>query len=424
MSALMDIYILSGNIDRFVISENPDEYECALLMRAYAKSGKVDEAKDLVHKMQNNPLNKPDTSIFNRLIYAWAESTRPDAVEQAFAILKLMDQDDKCLKLGIRPNIITFHGLLQCLAASKRGDAEAARRANAVLDDMECRYLAGDESVKPNKIAYTLALKICLRAGDLKSADAVMKRMEQSDTPPDVRTYSEILNHYSKIGTPAAAERTEQILAYMKDLAKANPLLKPNLFSFNIALNAWIRSGDPNATGRSWSLYEQMLSDGIKLDFASYCVLITFLSKSNKRDDLKKADLILKLMENSASRPDAWHYCLVMKSFINAGDVESAANTLLRSVEQYVNGKNDGGKPSAFKFNLVSYALIRSGDLEKATLFLEKMQGLRDTNQIPVGPDLRTYEALHAAWKKSAHQEKDRYISKIENQMAAMRSLD
>jgi pentatricopeptide repeat protein len=415
---MMDIYARSGKLDQaesvFNTFRSPDAVKYRVLFKAYAMSNRADRATELFHRMLQESRVAPDVGLFNSLISAWAESSQPDAVEQAFEIMRLMQENEKCLELGVRPDVKTFSALLKCLVASRRSDA--GKRAENILDDMESRSRAGDPYMKPSEVVYNLAVKACFQAGDLERAEAVMKRMVQSGTPPDIRTYSDILQHYSQIGTPAAAERAEQILAYMNDLAKSNPSLQPNAFSYNIVLAAWARSGDPNAANRIWKIYEQMTTDQIDLTTATYNTLISFLAKSRKLEDVQRADLLLQTMENinrTGILPDYRHFLPVMKGFANMSDPESATRILIRNVEAYIKGKNDEAKPIPPHFHLAVTAWIRYGNLEKATSVLEKMQELCDANRLPEGPAMRTYQTLLAAWMKSTHPKKDLYTTKL-----------
>jgi pentatricopeptide repeat protein len=422
----MDIYARCGKLDKveslFENTKNPGIVKYGVLIKAYGNGGRVDVAMEVLHRMLQDSRVEPNAKIFNSLINQWAESSRPDAVEQAFDVFRLMEKNEKCLELGVRPNVITFSALLKCLAASPRSDA--GERAEEILDDIERCYRAGAMHMKPNAITYTLAIKACFQAGDLARAEAVMKRMEQSDSPPDIRTYSDILQHYSQIGTPAAAERAEQILAYMNDLAKSDPSLKPNTLSHNIVLAGWARSSDPNAANRMWKIYEQMATDQIDLDTVAYTTLISFLAKSRKLEDVQRADLLLQSMENS-NRTDiqanSRHFTSVVKGYANRGSPESATSILIRNAEAYMKGKNDEAKPNPLTFYLVTTAWIRSGNLETATSVLEKMQELCDTNRIPKGPDIRTYQFLLAAWRKSTHPKKDLYTTKLRAKIAGLR---
>jgi pentatricopeptide repeat protein len=421
----MDTYARCGKIDQvesvFENMENPGVVEYGVLIKAYGNAGKFNRATEVLQQLLLESRVPPVVDLFTSLIDAWADSSQPDAAEQAFAIMRMMEEDEKCVELGVRPNVVTFSALLKCLAASTSSDA--CIKAEAVLDDMEGRYCAGDTRAKPNQISYTLAMKACFRAGDLARADAIMRRMEASDTPPDLRTYSGILQHYSQLGTPATAERTEQILAYMKELAKTNPLLQPNVFAYTIVLNAWAGSGDPNATNRMWKVYEQIKSDGVQMDTVFYDSLLNYLSKSRKRVALQRAVLLLQEMENgkrSDLLPNSRQYTAVINGFINAGDMENATLVLLRSVEAYVNSKNDGAKPFPSTFHLLTMAWIKSGNLVKATLLLEKMQELHETKRLPMGPDLGTFYTLLSCWGQSSHPKKDLYKTKMESKIAAL----
>ena len=342
-----------------------------------------------------------------------------------------MEENEQCIALGIRPCVVTFSALLKCISESKAaasvGEASLSccLQAEAILDDMERRYQAGDTNAKPNQISFTLAMKTCFRAGNLIKADAIMRRMEASDTPPDIRTYSDILQHYSQMGTAACAERTEQILDYMKELGTTNPSLKPNVYSYTIVLNAWAFSGDPDAAHRMWRIYELMKRDGVAMDVVFSTSLITFLAKIKTRKSLERAVFILQEMERSPDvdlRPGPRQYGAIMKGFINAGDVERATLVMLRSVEAYVNGQNDGAKPLPFAFHLVATAWIRTGELVKATLFLDKMQELYESKRIPIGPSLGTYNTLLSCWGASRHPKKTMYATKLESKIAALHS--
>jgi pentatricopeptide repeat protein len=420
---MMDIYARSGKLDQaesvFNTFRSPDAVKYRVLFKAYAMSKRADRATELFHRMLQESRVAPDVGLFNSLISAWAESSQPDAVEQAFEIMRLMQENEKCLELGVRPDVKTFGALLKCLAASRRSDA--GKRAENILDDMEGRSRAGDPYMKPSEVVYNLAVKACFQAGDLERAEVILKRMENSDTPPNLRTYNDILQHYSQIGTPASAERTDQILTYMKDLAKSTASLMPDEISYNIVLAAWARSHDPDAANRMWKIYERSVLDQIKLDTVGYSTLIACLAKSRKLEHIQRADLLLQSMEKSNRldlQPDMRHFTPVIKGFVDVGDPESATRILMRIAEAYMEGKNNGAKPMPTHFHLVTKAWINGGDLEKATLVLEEMQYLRDTNCLPEGPDLRTYQALQAAWRESTHPNKEVHTLKIRAKIA------
>lgn len=416
----MDIYAHDGQLERaeavFAKTEKPNVFFYTVLIKAYGNCNQADRGAEVLQKLLQDSRVEPTVDVFNSLVEAWAKSSRPDAVEQAFSVLLIMDENAKCLKLGIRPDVVSFNTLLKCIASSKRSDS--SKKAEAILDIMDRRYLAGDKLAKPDTISYNIAIKACFQSGDHERAEAVLRRMERSDTPPVVRTYSEILHHFVQVGTPAAAEKADRLLLSMKDLAKTSPSLKPNMFSYTIVLNAWARSGAANATDRMWKIYDQMMTDKIVLGMPCYNVLVSFLSRSRKVNDVTRADLLLQSMENSnrsETRPEGRHYALLLNGWIGVGDAESAARVFERWVAAGTRGVlEEGAKPTPDDFLLVTKVMIRSGDVLKASLFLEKMQKLCEAEKVSVGPDVRAYQALISAWSESSSSVKDTHMTHMQ----------
>ena len=390
---LMDIYVRAGKydqIERIYKRSQLDVVSCNLLIKSLGNADMADKATALLKNMLAESRVNPDVYTFNRLINAWAESSQPDAVAQASAVLRLMNEDPKCIQLGLRPNIVIFGSLLKCISNSNSSDA--GKKAVEILDEMERRYQAGENEVKPNVICFNLAIKACLRSGDADRVEALMERMEKSDTPPDIRTYSDILNNLSKAATTESAERTEQILSRMKQLAKTDsPALKPNVYAYNIAMNAWSKSGHSESAMRMWRLYEQMKEDNVEPDVITFNTLITFFSYSKERVALEQADSLLQSMEKSERRdmrPDHRHYAPVVKGWCSLCDMEKATRVLMC----FINAP--GANPSPAIIGSVIQGWIKANDLDRATLLIDKMQALKDSNVLPEVPNFRSYETM------------------------------
>ena len=87
-----------------------------------------------------------------------------------------------------------------------------------------------------------------------------------------------------------------------------------------------------------WMLYKQMMTDRVDLDRVSYTALIMFFAKSTKRDDVKKADMILQVMEESVNKdiqPNSKHVIAILHGFVKTGDAENATRMLIRNAEAY-----------------------------------------------------------------------------------------
>ena len=414
LGTIMDVYSRAGKcfeIKGSQLAEN--NVPSSDLIMGLGKRGNLANAMRIFNLVLAENHLKPTVQMFNELIHAWGKSPDPDAMDQAFEVYQRMSEHPKCTELLLKPDATTFRSLLYGLSKSK-STKHGGQKAVELLDEIERRYQAGDTSVKPDVVTYTLAIKACLQVDDVERAEAVLKRMEKSDTPPDVRTYSEILRYWSHIGTLEAAEQAETILMQLKQMAETEDpaSIKPNCFTYNITIYAWSRTGYADANERMWRLYEQMEQDGIEPDTVTFNTLVTYLAKSERRLDLERADSLLLTMgefKRGHIFLDHRHYLPVIKGWITLGDIESAANVLLRTAKNY-NKEQDVGLDLNSIVDLVVQAWISLDNLERATWLLAEIQKLKDRNCIPRAPRQQAYKQLLRKWKSSQHPEKENYI--------------
>ena len=97
LGTMMDIYGRCGKLDQaealYDTINVHDVVKYGLLMKAYARSNRADQATEVIRKLLQDSHVEPSAIIFTSLIDAWAESSQSDAVEQAFSFLQLMEQD-------------------------------------------------------------------------------------------------------------------------------------------------------------------------------------------------------------------------------------------------------------------------------------------------------------------------------------------
>jgi len=312
----VDVYARAGNLEEvesLLAEMDLDAVKYGILVRAYAKRDKADQATAILHQILNDPVNLAsfDQQLFTAVIDAWSASSQRDAFEQSEAIFRLADTE-KCRKLGVVQCNASYGAMLKCIVKLRKKE-DAGERAEALLNEMEQRGL------RPNQICYTLALRACYNAGDMERAEALMTRLENSDTPPNARTFTEILMHFADQSTKEAAERCESILAHMKAISRKRPLLKPDQISYNCAMSAWRKADLPESAERMSKIFERMLNEGIEPDLVSFNQLMSMLSKSNRRKDVLRADDVLMTLEktsNNPETPNSLHYVEVMVSLM------------------------------------------------------------------------------------------------------------
>ena len=92
-----------------------------LMVKVFGMNGRPDLATDLLRQQlllrdgDDDNDTVPSIAVWNSVLDAWAESasSQPNAVEQAFAVWELLQNDPRCQQAGIRANIATFGCLLK-----------------------------------------------------------------------------------------------------------------------------------------------------------------------------------------------------------------------------------------------------------------------------------------------------------------------
>jgi pentatricopeptide repeat protein len=438
-NSMMDMYAHAKRLKHmktmFQKMDQPDRYSFAILIKAYGKMQQPERAEEVVRSMIENPIySNPDIDTINCLLNAWADaaSTFPNSAERALNVYQWIYDDPDVARLNLRPTVVTYSTLLKCFASSSKGVHDVGRKVDMILKNVEYRNKAGDVSCRPNEIFYTVAIKACLSANDYQQAEAILQRMEQQCEPgssedimvrPNIRTYSEFLMFYSRLGTVSAAEKTAQFHDRMRKLSQTtDPSLKPNVYTYNMVLNGWALSNDASAGDQMWKVYEQMANvDHVELNKHNYTTLLAFYSKSRRLVDVPRSMQLLQAMRNSHNtddHPQSKHYEMVFSTCMNSGAAQRAAEVMLSFIERYTNGKcriNDVPNPKFYPWIVTS--LLRSDGLFVATRFVLDTSGVckdkKVLSEFGLVPDLVLQ--LRQAWTNSNHVDKDNYIDQLDS---------
>ena len=479
---LMIIYARANRIHDaellFAKASSSNDLRYYSLIKAYTKLNLPERATALLHRMMKDKnVVSMDSRCFAAVVDGWAdaaERNNGDALRNAIQIVQLMDTDERCRQFNVRPSVLVFNGVIKCLSNIKKQSILAnpscdpdsvvaasgiafdpCQTAIEILNEMEERGKTYG-SAAPNHISYSLVVKTCFKNNKLELADEILRRMEDSNTPPDIRTYADILLHYSTLGTEAGAKQTENVFEYVKYLSMTKPLLKPDIVCYTILLHAWVEAKPVDSTDHAWRIYQMAQKDGLEMDsiFASRVISVlssydvncpSYCSQHKEQQldafeepiglesspsipsstplNLRRAVLVLDEMNRAtfmAKKPNSHLYKLVIKGFLSIGDVVTATSLLLRMIESYMDDSNTHAKPNAFLMSNVVMAWISYGDLIKATLLLNKLAELFCKKHIPVGPDMGTYRTLIAHWNRSLHPNKEFYLTQLKSHMAAI----
>jgi PPR repeat. len=160
----------------------PDTAIYNAVLNCWAKNGSrssaaavVQRAEEILSEMQKeyyengNPQVKPNCRTYTTIIDILAKSGEPNAPQRCLDILQEMEQQYIAGgDIYSKPNVFTYTAAINCFARSK--DKQKAVQAVNILQRMEEQYRQGNDSARPNVIAYNSVLNACAYA--LSDADA------------------------------------------------------------------------------------------------------------------------------------------------------------------------------------------------------------------------------------------------------------
>ena len=137
---MMDIYARANLHDQAEAAVSDptllDPIPLCVLIKSMGKADRAEQATEVLKRTLLSEHGKPPTvEVFTTLINAWSESSQPNFVDRAFEVFRLLEEDPKCVALGLRPHVVTFSALLKCLSVSTLNDA--GEKAEMILDEME-----------------------------------------------------------------------------------------------------------------------------------------------------------------------------------------------------------------------------------------------------------------------------------------------
>eukprot|EP00978_Attheya_sp_CCMP212_P049070 scaffold612007_cov130-Attheya_sp.AAC.1 len=387
---MLDMYAETG-------SPIPESAHFATVMNAWTKSGQMriaaEKVQDLFIRMEQlhdsgHAHLKPNQQCYTMVIDAWAKSYVPGAAQYADEILKRMQQ------VYLHPATqseepLSAYGYNVVMAAYARSkDDRAVEHIQRIIHDME-ELSQGSESSGGNP-----------------------------QIAPDRISYTTLMRAHISLGKAGFADRVESILRDLRQ-QESNPLAKPDERMYSVVLDAWDRSGDPNAHTRAEALVLQMNDDfvaGNKLVQPTVVCMNSLLNtypKINQTGAAETAELLLSWMEdesrsgkNKMMKPDTISYSTCIETWANssASDKFDRAESLMeRMIQQCTEDSQSGEtvpvKPDVATWNGLLSVLVSSNvprGPRKGQLILERMHKMGIVpNQISYASLLRMCSHPH-----------------------------
>jgi len=201
------------------------------------------QAEGLLREMQNEFSKgclqlKPTLVSFTTVIDAWSRISSKDleAAQRAEDILDLLDELSE-IDNDLRPNAFTFHAVMN--AWSKSSLPNSAKKVQNLLDKMIDRFHAGNHSLKPGKISFSIAIKAW--AENSTQALQLLEQMQilsrkGYNTTPDIGTFNWVLRAIANGNDEA--DKLSQLEMILNQIESLN--LQPDLNTYNNVLRCCV----------------------------------------------------------------------------------------------------------------------------------------------------------------------------------------
>jgi len=373
-------------------------------LNSLAKSGRGDagtRAEALVQAMERmskagNSEMKPDTTVYNVLI-----NCHKNSAARAEKVLYRMGKRD----------VVSYSSVINVY--SKMGGVKAAKRAQALLDEMQ------KDNVKPNAHTFNSAITAWSRSGSkgaAQKAEGLLKNMEElyykegdTNLQPSAQVYTSVISAWAKSNEPGSALRAEILLKLMWGMYKrGNKSVKPNVHTFTSVINAWARSREKEAGERAEALLDQMIklyekdqmvNSDVMPNVLSFTAAIHAYARTGARDGASKADGIMKKMESLKVEPNLQTYNVLISLWGNSqhkGAGKKAESILTKLEDEFRNGNKDM-RPTVISYTSCINAWAKStdyGKAESANAILERMKEMYSSGIIADQPNIFSYTAV------------------------------
>jgi hypothetical protein len=398
------LYKVGKNVD-----SKPRRRHYIMLLDAYAYSRDVNAgnlAEGFIRHMKMTGI-QPDTYCYNIAIKAWTKAKRGrESAEHADRILEEMEAPK---------DLVSYSSVISAWGASGMR-SHAVARAEELLRNIE-----DTPGLVPNTVVLNTVMSTWVKsknpAATNRTAELIEHMERSSVAPPDLISYNTHLHalsiHAKRHGY---AQLADDLLVSLEDRFKIKDIyFRPNLFSYNLVIDAWSRSHDYEAAWNAVKVLRKLIDeDGPDPDTFSFNQVLSALSRSSKPGAARLAEKLLTYMEDAYrmqihrnAKPDVVGYTSVIVALARSGETDAPerAEQILNSMkERYAAGERYM-KPNRMSFNALIDCWAKSGKgtyaARKAEALLKEMDEMCALGDSSVAPNIVTYNAILNSWARS-----------------------
>eukprot|EP00210_Caulerpa_lentillifera_P000300 g293.t1 len=334
----------------------PNQHTYTPLLKACANTRDLDTAKVIFEEMIST-VEVIDEAAFNVMLNVYAECCTEDNSRQMLRECRELIEEMK--KRNVTVNIRAYNIMIKLCARGGLADEamnifNEIERANlkitvrtlntvlhayanagykdkayALFERMEREY-----GFKADKFTYSLLLRVCAKAQDLKTAKNTLEKMNASEVESDSMELSTMLNVYAECCD------TNNARQYLKECRR----LINKAESKGIRLNKWVCGtllklcSKGSLMTEAMILLKEMRIKRLPLHALSYNTVIDGLSKDKNISSEKSLELSLEILEEfrkNKIQPDAYTFTSLQKLAyrIDSADIAVSWFTKLRTLD-------------------------------------------------------------------------------------------
>jgi pentatricopeptide repeat protein len=307
---------------------------------------------------------------------------------------------------------------------------EAKQGSNSAISQEEFTGML-NEVVQALKVSVVIKVYRVKRSDVMQESNAVLLRLDRYAPYllPSASTYNAIIYivnrrtyyDHSRHLQIAATQFAESVLERMHKEAEENPLVKPDVMTYNLVMRAWANSKLPGFLKKTEATFRQMEADGLSPDASAFNAVISAHVYQKDALAMRRAEVILahmqKLHEEGIKmvKPDAHTFNTIISGYAHRADPKNAEATLYRMQEYYEAGNADA-KPDSHSFRQVIISWAKRKDAlgaQRAEDILQHMLRQYDEGVSDVKPNLQCYIEVINAWAKVGEQSSIRKAEEI-----------
>ena len=336
-----------------------------------------------------------DAVTYSTVISAWSASgMRSHAVVRAEQLLREMDNTP-----GLEANNVVLNSIMSAWVKSK--NPATVDRTRELLEYMEHSVHAPADLVSYNTHLHGLLMHSHRDRGYAKQAADILASLEA---------------RYEK-----------------KEIT-----FRPNLFSYNVVIEALCRSQSSEAAWDAAKLLRSFISNDstYEPDTFSFNQVFTALSRSKKQGSALLAEHLLDYMEVAyknevfpKAKSDIVTYTSIIVTLARSGEADAAerGEKLLNRLKAHYEAGRTDMKPTRVIYNTLIGAWANSGSLlgaRKAEALLMEMEEMCAMGDISVAPNVLTYNSVVNSWAQSGTRCAGNMAVKYLDRMTMLNSTD